>query len=550
RNHRIHLLWLQSPRKGSLMTSTLPKSQSPEALGALSKKCKRPKSKKSPTKTMVTLRKPTEGSEQSHSDEALKSEEDILGAGEEMDDNPQSAETQHRSYPPYKDKPTSSTAPHTEASDPDSSSDKILKKYDDTLPLTKRQLVKYLRKVSRVLFERIHCSINDLYMSSLKKSRTTINDLYKGLEVITQLLKDITNFVKDDPATNKKIEEAFKTLANISTQTIEILSLVRSFDFSTLQSTVKNIQDYAFKQEEASAAWMKSFTNMAWNLGSIISGLERAQTHIKSSMSSLQEDTSSIKSIMTEMYNALRGQSSSAPSSSVTPTFALTDIPANVKPEEPKQSTDANIEFIGSSTHPPSITQAQPITIIHHEPSIPQREGKGIATDDQAEDQRKMVKALSVVRPNPDEPEEIKKAEEEARLNAISKNEVIKVVREEAKKLGIHPKEAITTKAGELFKKAQDAEHDVLKRQHTKKLRKSLELRKHKEIISKKKNEVVKDLMNSLSQRYERLRQIPEELGIQSALPAPEQAPSQTLGRKQKHMKLEPETRIHGLECN
>nr|GEX03707.1 hypothetical protein [Tanacetum cinerariifolium] len=91
-----------------------------------------------------------------------------------------------------------------------------------------------------------------------------------------------------------------------------------------------------------------------------------------------------------------------------------------------------------------------------------------------------MVKASSIVCPDPDEPvgvefminekivyltkqeireywdkeEEIKKAEEEAKLNAISKTEVIKVVREEAKKLGIYPKEAITTKAGELFKKA------------------------------------------------------------------------------------------------
>nr|GEV84619.1 reverse transcriptase domain-containing protein [Tanacetum cinerariifolium] len=44
---------------------------------------------------------------------------------------------------------------HTEASNIDSSSDKILKKYDETLPLTERQLVKYLRKVSCVLFERI-----------------------------------------------------------------------------------------------------------------------------------------------------------------------------------------------------------------------------------------------------------------------------------------------------------------------------------------------------------------------------------------------------------
>ncbi|GJW08300.1 hypothetical protein Tco_1570723 [Tanacetum coccineum] len=76
------------------------------------------------------------------------------------------------------------------------------------------------------------------------------------------------------------------------------------------------------------------------------------------------------------------------------------------------------------------------------------------------------------------------------------------------------------------------------------------ELDELREIIPKKKNTVVKDLMNSLSQRYERLMQILRELGIQSALPAPEQTPSQVLGRKQKHMELEPETRIPGLECN
>nr|GEW77762.1 hypothetical protein [Tanacetum cinerariifolium] len=68
-----------------------------------------------------------------------------------------------------------------------------------------------------------------------------------------------------------------------------------------------------------------------------------------------------------------------------------------------------------------------------------------------------------------DKEEEIKKAKEEARLNAISKTEVIKIVREEAKKLGIHPKEAITTKTGELFKKAQEAEHEALNIQHTEK---------------------------------------------------------------------------------
>ncbi|GJT27344.1 hypothetical protein Tco_0907619 [Tanacetum coccineum] len=427
----------------------------------------------------------------------------------------------------------------------------------------------------------------EAFMSSLEKSSTTINDLYKGLEVITQLLKDITTSVKDDSATNKKVEEASEHLAKISTQITEILSLVKSLDFST-QSTVKNIQDHAFKQEEASPDWMKSSTNMAWNLGSRISGLERTQTHIQSSMSSLKEDTSSIKFMMTKMYNAFRSQSSSAPSSSVTPTFALTDTLANVEGDnathtatkEPsfhtKGETDANIQ-----EKPKESKQSTDANI---------KEGKGIATDDQAEDQKKLVKASSIVHPDldkPDKEEEIKKAEEEARLNAISKTEVVKVIREEAKKLGIHPKGAITTKAGELFKKAQDAEHEVLKRQHTEKVRKSLELIKHKydnymwTVSNRLKPEPITDIKIhpktkpvvitvyrgtdgrnfdvhkpfffgafGISKLDELREIIPKKKNIVSALPTPEQAPSQSSGRKRKHMELEPETRIPGLECN
>nr|GEV31974.1 hypothetical protein [Tanacetum cinerariifolium] len=44
-----------------------------------------------------------------------------------------------------------------------------------------------------------------------------------------------------------------------------------------------------------------------------------------------------------------------------------------------------------------------------------------------------------------------------------------------------------------------------------------------REIIPKKKNQVVKCLMTSFSKRYERLRTIPEELGIKSNLPALEE---------------------------
>ncbi|GJR00652.1 hypothetical protein Tco_0523636 [Tanacetum coccineum] len=192
-----------------------------------------------------------------------------------------------------------------------------------------------------------------------------------------------------------------------------------------------------------------------------------------------------------------------------------------------------------------------------------------------------------------DKEEQIKKAKEEARLLAISKPKVIKVVYEEAKKLGIHPKEAITAKAGEVFKKARDAEHAVLKRQHTKKVRKSLELRKHKydsyiwTIKGKLKSEPITDIKIHLKTKLvvitvyrgtggrnfdvhkpftfgefgiselDELREIiPKkkntvELGIKTAVPppAPEQASSKS-SRKRKHMELDPEMRIPGLECN
>ncbi|GJW96755.1 hypothetical protein Tco_0178563, partial [Tanacetum coccineum] len=197
--------------------------------------------------------------------------------------------------------------------------------------------------------------------------------------------------------------------------------------------------------------------------------------------------------MMTEMYKLFSGQSSSAPSGTVTLTLALTHILTNIegenatntatedppshteggtdankqeKSDEPKHSTDANIKFIGSSTPQPSITQAQAITIINPDSIIPQREGKCIATDERVEDQLKLVKASTIVRPDPDalvlvpymingklyhltaeqidahldNEEKIKKAKEEARLLAMNKPEVIKVVQEEAEKIRLDPK--------------------------------------------------------------------------------------------------------------
>ncbi|GJS80076.1 hypothetical protein Tco_0729957 [Tanacetum coccineum] len=203
-------------------------------------------------------------------------------------------------------------------------------------------------------------------MSSLEKSRSSISDLYKGLNVITELLKDINNAVKYDPATNKIIDEAIKTFSKISTQTTEILSLVKTFDFYTLQSTMQDLQAYALKQKEASISWIKSSTNMAWNLGLRMTAIEISQTALKHEVSSLRKDTLKIKSMMAEIYQAFKGQPSFAPSGSVTPTLALTHIPANVKGENATNTaTEEPLSHTKGETGDTIMAQPKRIIIIY-----------------------------------------------------------------------------------------------------------------------------------------------------------------------------------------
>ncbi|GKF31937.1 hypothetical protein Tco_0101735 [Tanacetum coccineum] len=157
--------------------------------------------------------------------------------------------------------------------------------------------------------------------------------------------------------------------------------------------------------------------------------VEISQTALKCEVSSLRQDTSEIKSMMAEIYQAFKG--------------------------------------------------------------------KGITTESDKDPSKILVSASTIIRPDPDEPvrvefminrkivylaeqeiqeyldkeEKMKKAAEEAKLLAMYRPEVIKVVYEEAKKLRIDLKEAISTKASETFKKAQDAKHEVLKREHSKKVK-------------------------------------------------------------------------------
>ncbi|GKC97464.1 hypothetical protein Tco_1167739 [Tanacetum coccineum] len=210
-----------------------------------------------------------------------------------------------------------------------------------------------------------------------------------------------------------------------------------------------------------------------------MTAIEISQTARKSEVSSHRQDTSKIKSMITEIYQALKGQSSSAPSSSITPTLALTNIPTNAEGEN---TTNIATEEPPSHTEGETKDPKMAILISSIQPTKPDEDPS-----------KKLVPASTIVHPDPneevkvpymingkmyyltdtemqaylDKEEKLRKAVEEARLLAISKPRVIKVVQEEAKKIGLDPKKITSAKAGEKLKKAQDAEHQVLKREHS-----------------------------------------------------------------------------------
>ncbi|GKB83919.1 hypothetical protein Tco_0950814 [Tanacetum coccineum] len=153
--------------------------------------------------------------------------EEVFTAGEEMDEDIPLTNEEAQSPAPNKEQPEPS---HAQESDSDSSSPE-LKKYNNILPLTERQLVKYLRKVSRVLFNTItedqwekhkeatvscadlKASIEGYYeenvdhrdqtdklvqatMNSLDKNSTERDDLLKALNGVTEILKAVQEAIK------------------------------------------------------------------------------------------------------------------------------------------------------------------------------------------------------------------------------------------------------------------------------------------------------------------------------------------------------------------
>nr|GEV95918.1 hypothetical protein [Tanacetum cinerariifolium] len=186
---------------------------------------------------------------------------------------------------PQTNKPEPSPAQETQESDFDSSS-LDLKKYDNILPLTEIQLVKYLRKVSQVLFNRLtegqwekhkestvsyadlKASIEGYYELLCKNSIERVY-LLKSLNGVTEILKYVQEAVKEDLALKKKVLAATKANTINSNNITKLISVAKTFDFCSLKSLVETAE-------------------------------------IRSEISSLKSNTSEIKSMMTEIYQAFK----------------------------------------------------------------------------------------------------------------------------------------------------------------------------------------------------------------------------------------------------
>ncbi|GKD80856.1 hypothetical protein Tco_1347695, partial [Tanacetum coccineum] len=174
-----------------------------------------------------------------------------------------------------------------------------------------RKLVKYLRKVSRVLFNRItkeqwaqhkvafvsyadlRASIEGYYeenidhmdqsnkviqaaMNSLDKNNIARGDLLNALNGVTETLKAIQDAVKEDLVLNKKVIKATKAYTKNSTHLTELLTLIKNFDFQGFKSLVESLQATALSQDKHLDECGKSSTSIAWNLGPRMTAIENS----------------------------------------------------------------------------------------------------------------------------------------------------------------------------------------------------------------------------------------------------------------------------------
>ncbi|GJU81713.1 hypothetical protein Tco_1284078 [Tanacetum coccineum] len=408
------------------------------------------------------------------------------------------------------------------------------------MPITERQLVSNLQNFSKVLYAQVaedtwekheeaaasyvdlKWGLEDFINTSFTKYENTdaalrnfqqILNLFKtdhntGLRRILDNLKEVQDAVKEDPALNKKVLETIEAYTKNSTNLTELLTL------STPSSSVPK-------------------TTLAINKG------EKDDMVTKEAIKKEPTKKPKVENVKKEPESASR----------LIPITIVIPV-TKPAPELEMIGSSSRIQLTDTILEVPIPQPTGPVIVItpHEQPKSPQvtpnpDRGKGKVTDD-VESPPKLIKASSKVHPVPDEPvrvpfeingklyhltnEEIQvhyelekrkqNATEEAKLLEMNNLELIKVVHEEAAKAGVDPKILASAKGG-----------------------------------TGKKNFDVHNPFNFDdfdSKRYEKLKTIPDQLGIRSNLCAPGQVILITSRRKRKIQELEHKARIPGLECN
>ncbi|GKA67396.1 hypothetical protein Tco_0767204 [Tanacetum coccineum] len=529
------------------------------------------------------------------------------------------------------EKPESSIAKKIDVSDSESlSCFESLKPYENYMLITERQL----HEEVVASYADLKWGLEDFINTSFTKYENTdialrnyeqLLNLFKtnhntSMRRILENLKEVQDAVKEDPVLNKKVLEAAEAYTKKSTNLTELLTLVKSFDYSGLKSLVESLKAIVDAQNDT---WPYGL-NTSKIKSSNCWGDNFAQTATQEPYSHTKGEKANMETKETVEKKQPKERKVTNAKEPVQEPQHTRQIPITIF--RPITRPDSELEMIGSSSRvqltdttlafpipqpTDPVIDITPLEQPESPPVAPKADrGKGKVLDD-VESTKKLL-TNDEIQEHLDKEEKIKKAIKEVKLLAISKPELIKVVHEEGSRARIDLKIIESAKGGQQFKKIQDAEIKVLNREHGEKIKRFRELRKKRiekyqwttssilkpktitdvkihpnskpvamtafrgtdkrnfdvhnpfnfgdfgmtewdelrEIIPKKKNLVVKDLMNSLSKSYERLETIPDELGIRSTILASSQVLSITLGRNKKHMELEHEIRIPGFECN
>lgn len=230
-----------------------------------------------------------------------------------------------------------------------------------------------------------------------------LNQFLESLNKLNTGVQSIQESVKDDPELTRKFLQASETYQLNSVHLTELLNLMNSSNLQALSTSVESVKTSLVALDQSVAAQSQKSASMAWSFGSRMTAMENAQASLEAKVSTIQKDTSDIKTMMTEIYQAFKG---SSPSASVGPTLAITSAQATVEGENnatdaafieaPEASTSqpmaTNVASKGQPSHTEGehFTEATPISSYQpHEaivsPSLRQDKGKNILTTPEPE---------------------------------------------------------------------------------------------------------------------------------------------------------------------